>query len=143
MSQPSSALCPKAELGAPFTTQYTSAMTRPLRHTLALFLALMLSVTSVGFAQARHQAMGAESFVICTGYGLVQISIDANGNPVERTVPCPDCVVTTLALVAQPIYITAAPVGYSAQFWPIHTDRHTPSLDLSWHSARAPPVSLV
>ena len=71
-----------------------------LRISFALILALVLGLGSLTHALARHQAAGAQTMVICTGYGLVQITLDANGNPVEQTLPCPDCILGAGALLA-------------------------------------------
>ncbi|THD81523.1 hypothetical protein E7811_16585 [Aliigemmobacter aestuarii] len=58
---------------------------------LALLLALMLSLTSVTMAVARGQATGGEAMVICSGYGVVTITLDEDGNPVGPVHLCPDC----------------------------------------------------
>jgi hypothetical protein len=103
----------------------------------------LLAVSSIGFAKARHMAAGAETFVICTGYGLVQISVDAQGNPVEQTVPCPDCVPGAgkfLLAGAGPVPIAPAS-RYTLWIAPAQTLQGIPPL--AWHHARAPPNVLV
>ncbi|MCC5964559.1 MAG: hypothetical protein JJU24_00345 [Natronohydrobacter sp.] len=72
------------------------------RISLTLALALSVALASIGHAQARHQAQGAATMVICTGYGLVKITLNADGEPVELTLPCPDCILTQMALLADP-----------------------------------------
>jgi hypothetical protein len=75
-------------------------MIRLLLKYAPLVLALTVALTSVTHVQARNTAHGAQSMVICTGYGMVRITLDANGNPVEQSLPCPDCVVTPVAVLA-------------------------------------------
>ncbi|TVS03280.1 MAG: hypothetical protein EA407_07645 [Rhodobacteraceae bacterium] len=76
-------------------------MMHALRPIFAFLLATIIGLGSVTHALARHQAQGAETLVICTGYGLVQITIDADGNKVEQTLPCPDCLLTGLGLLPE------------------------------------------
>jgi len=62
-----------------------------LRQLNALFLILCLAITSYGVAAARGQNpdFGTE-MVICTGVGMTTITLDADGNLVEKTHICPD-----------------------------------------------------
>lgn len=107
-------------------------MAKLVRSLSVVALALSLALASIGFVQARHLAAGAQTLVICTGYGLVSITIDADGNPVEHTLPCPDCVMTVAAglpdRVLLPVAVyrtyrlkrdTGAPVWHAgaAGFW--------------------------
>ncbi|MCC5959173.1 MAG: hypothetical protein JJU08_07510 [Rhodobacteraceae bacterium] len=107
-------------------------MFKLMRSLSVVALALSLALASIGFVQARHLAAGAQTLVICTGYGLVSITIDADGNPVEHTLPCPDCVMTVAAglpasvllpvAMSRPYRMTwdaGAPVWYAgaAGFW--------------------------
>lgn len=59
----------------------------------AIFLSLILAVTSIGFATARGQNpdVGTD-MVICTGVGMVVMKIGPDGKPVEETVVCPDAI---------------------------------------------------
>jgi hypothetical protein len=118
-------------------------MTSRLRTAFALLLALTLAIASVGFVQARHMAAGAQTMVICTGYGLVQITIDADGNPVERTLPCPDCVVMPLALGpdAGPLVRPVLTLGQAT--WTLRDTLRKAAAAGHWHSPRAPPFSFV
>ena len=109
----------------------------------AVIIALIVAWSSVGFAQARHHAAGAQTLVICTGYGLVQITIDADGNPVERALPCPDCVVMPMAVlpdlggvVARTTILRPSEFPLAARFVPI-------TFASLWPSPRAPPAALV
>lgn len=110
-----------------------------LRSFSAFALALSVALSSIGHAQARNQAHGATTLVICTGYGLVRIIMDADGNPVEQTLPCPDCIVTFSAVVAD------AETGLHLQAFHRATLPASQSLWFSaaagcWHDSRAPPV---
>lgn len=109
----------------------------------ALVLALTVAFASVGFVQARHMAAGAQTMVICTGYGLVQITIDADGNPVERTLPCPDCVVVPLALVADAGAVLPLSLVSVLAEWPLRDTLRREGAVGQWHSPRAPPRSFV
>jgi len=63
-----------------------------LRLFSALFLALTLAVTSVGFAAARAHAPATHAMEICTGFSMVTVWVDENGDPVEQRHICPDAV---------------------------------------------------
>lgn len=65
------------------------ALTRTLS---AVFLALVLAVTSYGFATARAHAPASHAMEICTGFSMVTIWVDDNGEPVEQRHICPDAV---------------------------------------------------
>jgi len=59
----------------------------------ALFLSVVLVLTSINFAHARGGHSGnSTDMVICTGTGLIILSIDENGQPVEKMVVCPDAI---------------------------------------------------
>jgi hypothetical protein len=82
-------------------------MIRILQRYVPFVLALTVALSSVTHIQARHSAYGAQSMVICTGYGLVRITLDANGDPVELSLPCPDCVITPAAILAGAPFLEA------------------------------------
>lgn len=81
-----------------------------LRPLLSLLLAAVLAVTSVTTAVARMAAHGHYSVVICSLEGVVQITLDAQGNPVQPMHPCPDCLVVGFADLPQAIVAPAAPL---------------------------------
>lgn len=62
-----------------------------LRMFSALILSLVLGLASVTMAVARAQTVGADQITICSGYGIVSIAVDSQGNPVGPVHPCPDC----------------------------------------------------
>lgn len=117
-------------------------MTR-IRTSFALLLALTLAVASVGFVQARHMAAGAQTMVICTGYGLVQVTLDADGNPVERTLPCPDCVIVPLALGPDVGAIVQPVITLGQAEWTLRDTLRKAAAAGHWHSPRAPPFPFV
>ena len=57
----------------------------------ALFLSAVLVLTSISFAVARGQShdLGTD-MVICTGTGLIVMTIGSDGEPVEKLQTCPD-----------------------------------------------------
>lgn len=74
-----------------------------LRFLAGLLLALVLGVSSVTMAVARgHASAPGTAMVICTGYGLITVTLDAEGNPTGPVHPCPDCVVAMAALAVAP-----------------------------------------
>lgn len=115
------------------------AMTRMLRIYVGLALALSVALSSMGHATARSHAHGAQTLVICTGYGLVRIVTDADGHPVEQSLPCPDCVIQLTALFTEADTALQTLPQRSASLSTLR------SLWLSaaagyWHDTRAPPT---
>ncbi len=70
----------------------------------ALFLSAVLVVTSIGFAVARGQShdLGTD-MVICTGTGLIVMTIGPDGEPVEKFQTCPDALSIFTPNLAAPI----------------------------------------
>jgi len=56
-----------------------------------LGLCLFLAATSVTLAVARGAPGPAGVMVICTGEGLEEVTVDANGKPMAPPHVCPDC----------------------------------------------------
>lgn len=116
-------------------------MTPTLRLVFSFALALSVGLGSLTHAIARHQAQGAETLVICAGYGLVQVTIDADGNRVEQTLPCPDCLLSALALLPAQDR-PAHPAAVMARLQPI-TSSHLQTFGRGfWPRSRAPPVPI-
>lgn len=69
-----------------------------LRPLTLIALVLTLAVASVTMAVARHQARAVGEVVLCTGYGMVSVSLDAEGRPTGPMMPCPDCTPPLAAL---------------------------------------------
>ena len=107
------------------------------RSVLAALMVLVLVLGSLTHALARHAAPGAQVLVICTGAGLVRITLDAEGQPVEQPLPCPDCILTLA-----PPPATAAPAlpprAQAVTGLPVQT-RHVRAPTRLWPPSRAPP----
>lgn len=73
----------------------------------ALFLSVVLAVTSVLLAVARGQPAGVADMVICSDGAAVTVRIDAQGNPVAARHHCPDCLTAIATAGAAP----HAPLG--------------------------------
>ncbi len=105
----------------------------------ALLLSLTLALTSYSMAMARGQSpdIGTD-MVICTGVGMITMTIGADGEPVKATHICPDAMsifAATLAAPALPIQPTA--MGWRAAPF---TDATTAPQETLSPSARAPPL---
>ena len=117
-------------------------MRRLLSLATPVVLALVLALGSVGFAASHQSAAGTDRYVICTGYGLVTITVDAQGNRVAEGVPCPDSMAMSAALPVSapavvPLRLRVARSGVAmGQGLP-----RVQSTD-AWRDARAPPVSV-
>jgi hypothetical protein len=108
----------------------------------AMMTAVMLPM-QLGVRTALAGAADSNVIIICTPSGMKQISFDADGNPVEKTVPNSDCpVCDALAAVA-----FALPAVDAASFVPPaapHVERpaseHFPiSIACLAHNNRDPP----
>jgi hypothetical protein len=107
-------------------------------------MVLVLATGSVTMAMARHQAHAvAGQIVICSGYGFVTISVDAEGNPTGPMLPCPDCVPAVTAAgdgAVQPLVVAPETVH------PVRFEQHvatSPAEEPRTHRhSRAPPVTV-
>lgn len=106
---------------------------------LTIALVLILGLGAIASAQARHQAAGQHSIVICTGYGLVTITLDADGNPVKRILPCPDCVPLQTGLPLDAIALPTCPAAFGNVVLLAKDDLLASQPAGHWHLARAPP----
>lgn len=109
-----------------------------MRLICALVLSLMLGLTSVTMAVARAQAPAVSQITICSGYGVVTLSVDAEGNPTGGVHHCPLCVLG-MGLAVLPV--TPGPVRPStrgeALVWPLV--RYNLAQPLRVPQARGPP----
>lgn len=60
---------------------------------MPVVLALVVVLTAQQMAAARGQMRVAGVFVMCTGAGVVTVTLDENGDPTGPAHVCPDCVV--------------------------------------------------
>ncbi|PVA06689.1 hypothetical protein [Thalassorhabdomicrobium marinisediminis] len=75
-------------------------MTRLARF-LSLTLALLVVLSTQQMAQARVQmANAAGTMVLCTGQGVVTVTVDRSGAPMDPPAVCPDCAITLAAAPA-------------------------------------------
>ena len=75
-----------------------------------LFLVLMLALSSVTMAVARGQVSVGGTIVICSGYGVVLVALDADGKPVGPLHPCPECLAGGAAIVVPQMALPARPL---------------------------------
>lgn len=68
-----------------------------MRALIALFLGLVLAVSSVTAAVARAEMAGAVEMVVCAGEGTGTVTLDPSGQPVMAH-HCPDCTAAQAAL---------------------------------------------
>ncbi len=116
-----------------------------LRAFALTMLCFALVASSVTMAVARSHAAalsggGTTTMVICSGYGVMTVTLDAEGNPAGPIHPCPECLaglaaylppaITALVPVAQPV---SSVVGFVALRLP-------PALAVLSPRVRGPPV---
>lgn len=58
---------------------------------------MSLVTASVSTASARGAMAGTRDMVICTGHGMVTLTLRADGTPVHPRETCPDCTLTLIA----------------------------------------------
>ncbi len=110
-----------------------------LRLINALFLSLTLVLTSYSMAVARGQSpdIGTD-MVICTGVGMITITIGPDDEPVETTHICPDA----MSIFAAAMTAYDIPAQPTAMQWRVMVPDTTliqPQETLS-PSARGPPL---
>ncbi|MEP4036187.1 hypothetical protein [Pseudophaeobacter sp.] len=77
-------------------------MARFLRISLALMLALVVTLTGHASASAKGSRDAAGQMVICAASGPVAIYVDEDGQPTQAPHYCPDCVMHLLDAVSGP-----------------------------------------
>jgi len=106
---------------------------------LPLLLSALFALTSVTMAAARGHVMQGNAVVICSGYGVVTILVDAKGEPVGTVHPCPDCTLHLVLAGAPPAPMSlrpatrAEPLRAPARHLPAARARLSPT-------ARGPPT---
>jgi hypothetical protein len=91
-----------------------AAMNVILRSLSALTLALVLALTGQTMVAAQHNAVAVGEMEICTGFGIVTVQMDAEGNPTGPLIVCADFAsalstdthVTGSLNAPQPVWIT-------------------------------------
>ncbi|MEM6323218.1 MAG: hypothetical protein AAF748_06020 [Pseudomonadota bacterium] len=70
---------------------------RTWRPFYAIALSFALVLTSAAMATARgHARSVAGHVVLCAGFTVIVVSVDAQGQPVEEAHLCPDCALKSL-----------------------------------------------
>lgn len=113
-----------------------------LRPIAIALLALAVMASSVPMAVARNQPRPIGEMVLCTGYGMVVVSVDAQGQPTGPMMPCPDCVMTLAGLDGAGAVLPPPPLVLIAQ---AHALRSLPAPAPGatvFHNPRAPPVAV-
>jgi hypothetical protein len=113
---------------------------RPL---IAFVLSALLVLTSGTVAVARSHGAGAmgDSIVICSGYGIVTITVDENGEPTGPVHPCPDCLAGMGLAVLPGGASLPLPVMVAREaIWPVLV--HATGRDAPRAAARGPPAAV-
>lgn len=103
-------------------------------------LVLAVMASSVTMAVARNQPRPTGEMVLCTGYGMVVVGVDAQGKPIGPMMPCPDCVVSFVGLEGR---AAALPLPSRSLVALAHALRKQPAPALGapvFRHPRAPPV---
>lgn len=109
---------------------------------LAFGLALILVLTAQSMAVARGAAAAVGQMELCVGQGVVQVPIDADGNPTTAPHVCPDCAFAGLQAIPQPPAELPRSLGIAKLYWHepgglLRTGAQKPA-----YLSRAPPVIL-
>lgn len=115
---------------------------KALRPLAIALLALAVMVSSVTMAVARQQPRSTGEMVLCTGYGMVVIGVDAQGQPTGPMLPCPDCVLSLAGLESDAVVLPLPPQTLVAQ---AHALRSLPAPATGapvFRHPRAPPVAV-
>ena len=104
-------------------------------------LALAVMASSVTMAVARNQPRPIGEMVLCTGYGMVVVSVDAQGQPTGPMMPCPDCIISLAGLTDTPAMLPAAPQLLVAHAYSLRSLPAPATGTPVFRHPRAPPVA--
>lgn len=113
-----------------------------LRTIAITLLALAVMASSVTMAVARNQPRPVGEMILCTGYGMVVVNVDSQGQPTGPMMPCPDCVLNLVGLADATAALPQPPQVLIAQ---AHALRSLPAPvpgTAVFHNPRAPPVAV-
>lgn len=121
---------------------YERVMCRgPVQRLVALVLAVALTAMGVAAASARGQTMvGGQVAVLCSGGGIVQLALDADGNPTGESHLCPDLAAALLGAFRIALPAIARPEGAGEALAPVQP-RFAPFAPRAASRARGPPVA--
>lgn len=113
-----------------------------LRQALISVVAVVLALTSISLAMAHGTTrIGGQVVVLCSGDGLVQMELDADGNPIGTAHLCPDIALAVMAHVALPAVLPERPAGRTvAVVLPPRVE--APSRDAVETRVRDPPATV-
>jgi hypothetical protein len=107
-----------------------------------IVLVLTLTVSGVSASMARHNAPAVGDMVLCTGGGMISVSVDAEGRPTGPMLPCPDCLPPMAALAGN----AGALAGPETRVAPLaHALRDLPGPEAAapvHHPPRGPPETV-
>ena len=108
---------------------------------LSLFLSVLLTLTGISLASARGQLTEGDGqiMVFCSGGGLVQMEIGADGKPTGKSHLCPDIAASALAALDLPPVDTGRPSGKAEALVPAPQRDFTLPVAVQ-PSARGPPA---
>lgn len=66
----------------------------------AATLVVLVALTSAATAMSQLRGAAVGEMVICTGHGMRTVLIDADGQPVDAKVECPECLISQADLPA-------------------------------------------
>ncbi|MGR3678062.1 MAG: hypothetical protein ACU0AZ_08770 [Paracoccaceae bacterium] len=122
-----------------FGAGISGVMMRVSRIYLALFLALVVTLTGHSVGALRGTSDVAEPMVLCTGGGAVTVYLDENGDPTLPPHKCPDCILHMLdAVTVAETRLRQRGCGSEISF--VQNDLHIADARVSAAPARAPPV---
>lgn len=106
-----------------------------------LILILLMVLTGQSLAAARGQAQIAGEVVLCAGEITRVVSVDAQGQPVQRVSICPDMALSLLNGFAVPMGL-GAPDPAAIALEPVAPQPVHHGIDRPASRARDPPLSL-
>ena len=110
------------------------------RRLVALVLTVSLTAMGLAAASARGQTRAeGRVMVLCSGGGLVQVTLDEDGSPTGETHLCPDLAASLLASVQLALPEVARPVTF-AEALEAETASHSTFPARAISRARGPPV---
>ena len=113
---------------------------RLLKTTISSALAALIVVTSLAMSFGQMRAAAVGEMVLCTGFGPRIVQVDAEGQPVQHSVTCPDTLLDTANLAADiPIVVSRSVLvaldGARVIAAPVIVKLHGTA-----HGPRAPPI---
>lgn len=113
-----------------------------LRAFSLLWMVLVLATSSVTMAMARHQPRAMGEIDLCTGYGMVSVAVDAQGEPIGPLMPCPDATPALAALTDAAIPVIRTPGNLTPVQFQLRDLPSAVARVNSHHHSRAPPVGI-